>query len=115
MGILIDDNACHGCTRLPEARCVTACPGDLIGIRSEDKKAFMRVQADCWDCYACVKLCPVSAIEVILPYPIAGQSARLMPKMKRESIRWTLTLEDGSQEQFDAPTRVPEELLAEER
>ncbi len=111
MGILIDENTCHGCTKLPEARCVTACPGDLIGIRSESGKAFMRVQPDCWDCYACVKMCPVSAIEVILPYPLAGREAHLMPKMKRESIRWTLTGPDGNAEQFDSPTRVPEELL----
>ncbi len=38
-----------------------------------------------------------------------------MPKMRRESIRWSLTYPEGNQEQFDAPTRVPEELLAEER
>jgi adenylylsulfate reductase subunit B len=111
LGIRIDENACHGCLKLPEARCVTACPGDLIGIRSDNKKAFMRVQADCWDCYACVKMCPVSAVEVVLPHFIAAGDAHLFPKMKRESVRWTLTTPDGRTEIFDAPTRVPEEQL----
>jgi len=113
MGIRIDLNVCHGCVKLPEARCVMACPGDLIGIRKEDQKAFMRVQADCWDCYACVKPCPVGAVEVVLPYSVAAENARLMPKVRRETIRWTLETEGKDPEFFDAPTRVPDDLIAE--
>ncbi len=111
MGISIDESLCHGCKKLPEARCVDACPGNLIRMDQSGSLAVMREQADCWDCYACVKMCPVSAIDVVLPYELAGREARLVPKLKRESIRWTLSVVGGSVEVFELATRVPEELL----
>jgi adenylylsulfate reductase subunit B len=73
--------------------------------------AVMREQADCWDCYACVKMCPVSAIDVVLPYELAGKDAKLVPRLRRESIRWTLSVGGEPSELFELATRVPEELL----
>ena len=111
MGISIDAELCHGCKKLPEARCVEACPGNLIKMNPGGDLAVMREQADCWDCYACVKMCPVSAVDVVLPYELAGREARLVPKLKRESIRWTLTVAGDPVQIFELATRVPEELL----
>ena len=115
MGIAISDSLCHGCKKLPEARCVVACPGNLIRMDKSGSLAVMREQADCWDCYACVKMCPVGAIDVVLPYELAGRDARLVPKLRRESIRWTLSVAGEADQIFELATRVPEELLESEQ
>ncbi|EQD25388.1 MAG: 4Fe-4S binding protein [Nitrospirae bacterium] len=115
MGIAISESLCHGCKKLSEARCVVACPGNLIRMDGTGSLAVMREQADCWDCYACVKMCPVGAIDVVLPYELAGREARLMPKLRRESIRWTLSVAGEADQTFELATRVPEELLESEQ
>ncbi|MDA8112466.1 MAG: 4Fe-4S dicluster domain-containing protein [Nitrospiraceae bacterium] len=111
MGIAISETLCHGCKKLPEARCVIACPGNLIRMDEDRGLAVMREQADCWDCYACVKMCPVGAVDVVLPYELAGRGARLFPRLRRESIRWTLQVDGKEDQTFELATRVPEELL----
>ncbi len=115
MGISINEGLCHGCKKLPEARCVVACPGNLIRMKDGGNLAVMREQADCWDCFACVKMCPVGAIDVVLPYELAGRDARLVPKLKKESIRWTLFVDGDPEQVFELATRVPEDLLENEQ
>jgi len=96
---------CNGCKGLPEPRCVRACPGDLMAIDPEKGTAFCRDDADCWDCFACVKACPRRAIVLRLPYELADHRAVLVPKVRKTSIEWSLVTPDGKIETFTIRTR----------
>ena len=104
MSIVIDRDKCFGCVGLEgEARCTQACPGDLIYL-DEVPRAVIREPRDCWDCMACVKACPAFAIQCRLPYAVAAYKATLSPKVKKDTIEWTVTDPDGSPEVFVVKT-----------
>lgn len=104
MSIIIDRKRCFGCVGLEgEARCVQACPGDLNYL-DEQARAVCRSNRDCWDCMACVKACPVSAIECRLPYSVASYKATLKPKVRADTIEWTVTSVSGETEKFVVKT-----------
>lgn len=99
MGILVDKQLCDGCEGMREARCVKACPGDLMSIGA-DTQAFIRAQRDCWDCMACVKSCPQAALETKLPFVLADYGARLVPEVAKDHITWRSIDSQGTEEQF---------------
>ena len=66
MGIFVDENVCNRCGTADEPMCVRDCPGDLMFIK-ENQKATIRDNRECWDCAACVKVCPTQAIAMQLP------------------------------------------------
>ncbi len=107
MSIIIDENVCNGCGKAKEARCVRICPGDLI-VRKENGKACIVEQRDCWACAACVKECPVQAIELRLPFQIADHDASLKARAKRVKTIWKLKDSEGNEEVFEVPARSSE-------
>jgi adenylylsulfate reductase subunit B len=105
MGILIDQNSCNGCG-FPESEtpCNMACPGDLIFMQSNGK-AEICCNADCWDCCACIKICPQQAIELQLPFEITGKEGSLKARAYREKTVWTARDANGNEEIFETPAR----------
>ena len=105
MGIYIDHNLCNSCG-FPESEtpCNMACPGDLIFMQ-EDGKAQICSNADCWDCAACIKICPQQAIDIRLPFEIVGKKATLKARAYREKTIWTAHDEEGNEKIFETPAR----------
>ena len=66
MGIHVEENVCNGCGIAEEPMCVRDCPGDLMLLRPGTRKAMIRDNRECWDCAACVKVCPTQAISMQL-------------------------------------------------
>ena len=102
MTVVIDSNKCTGC-----GKCVEICPGNLLYFEKE-KKNVVRITSDaeCWDCMACVKACPVLAVKTKLPFQLANRGATLLPKVFKDKIQWTLTYEDGKIEEFEVKTKT---------
>ncbi len=93
MTVRIDRNLCHGCPGRPEGCCEEICPGDLY--IKKNGKAHMRDAADCWDCFACVKVCPRSALSIELPFQISETKHHLTARNKGDSIIWQLHDKSG--------------------
>ncbi|MBI4333756.1 MAG: ferredoxin family protein [Chloroflexi bacterium] len=60
MPIKIDKYACTGCQV-----CAWICPGNIIEIEAETKKAVAAHNRDCPSCGLCQERCPFGCIEVI--------------------------------------------------
>ena len=105
MGIYIDHNLCNGCG-YPESetQCNMACPGDLILMQSSGK-AQICSNADCWDCAACIKICPQQAIEIKLPFEITGKGNSIKARAYKEKTIWTTKNENGNEEVFETSAR----------
>ena len=112
MGIYIDQNLCNSCG-FPEHEtpCNMACPGDLILMQSNGK-AQITCNADCWDCAACIKICPQQAIDIRLPFEITGKAGSLKARAYREKTIWTTKDENGNEQIFETPARNDASLAA---
>lgn len=99
MSIRVDENLCSGCRGAGEPLCVRICPGDLLR-RGVTGKAQMREAGDCWDCAACIKVCPRQAIALFLPVQIGGRGAALQARQYPDKTIWTCRRPDGSEEEF---------------
>lgn len=105
MGIYIDHNLCDGCGYpQSETPCNMACPGDLIFMQSNGK-AQICCNADCWDCAACIKICPQQAIEIRLPFEIVGKENSLKARAYREKTIWSAKDEAGNEHVFETNAR----------
>ncbi len=105
MGIYIDHNLCNGCGYPEnETPCNMACPGDLI-LMQANGKAQICCNADCWDCAACIKICPQQAIELRLPFEISGKPASLKARAYKEKTIWTTKDEHGNEKIFETQAR----------
>ncbi len=109
MTVIVDIKRCNACKHLDEPQCVKICPGDLMIIDPETGKSKIREERDCWDCMACVKACPMRALETRLPYPLAYYKSRLSPRVREDSITWTLQDIEGKKETFKRPRRLKTE------
>ncbi len=89
MSIFIDENVCNGCGKAEETLCERICPGDLL-FRNKRHKAEIRSQADCWTCGACVKVCPVQAIDLKLPTQILESNVSLRAKCTKQETVWEI-------------------------
>jgi len=93
MTVRIDFKLCNGCPKRAGGCCEEICPGDLFF--RENGKAALREPADCWDCFACVKACPCSALSVELPFQISESKHRLTARVKKNHIVWRLLDRSG--------------------
>ena len=106
MTIKIDKKKCDGCGLSKQPPCIKSCPGDLIYKDFSLKKAVLRCEADCWDCYCCVKVCPKEAIDVVLAYEISNRGASLKPKViDNNTIEWVLQDKEGKTTSYRQSTR----------
>ena len=102
MSIFIDENVCNGCGKAEETLCERICPGDLL-FRNERYKAEIRSQADCWTCGACVKACPVQAIDLKLPTQILESGVSLRANCEKRNTVWEIRDGDIIKEEFVIP------------
>lgn len=115
MSIFVDEQVCNGCGKAPMPFCVMVCPGDLMYLKP-NRKADITELSDCWDCAACVKHCPVGAIEMRLPMEVSETGTALRAKAMKVKTRWSLSYPDGTHEQLDVPiadTKDPEITVTE--
>ncbi len=102
MSILINNNVCNGCGVLKETLCERICPGDLL-FRNEHHKAEIRSQAECWTCGACVKACPIHAIDLTLPSQLIKGNTSLRARCEKKQTVWEIVNGNGVKEKYVTP------------
>ena len=90
MSIKIDSAKCVGCSK-----CIEVCPGNLIKL-SDERKAFIRYERDCWGCTSCVKECARGAISFYLGADIGGRGSCLTVKTEGAVRIWKIRNSDGN-------------------
>jgi len=103
MGIYVDEDTCNHCGTAEEPMCVRDCPGDLMFLK-ENGKAAITTNRDCWDCAACVKVCPTQAITMQLPTSLVVRGVTLHGRAMRHKTTWKLTLRDGEDRTYETPS-----------
>jgi len=103
----IDKQKCNGCSNLKEGpKCVTICPGDLLFL-DKDNKSGIYDKSECWDCCACIKECPRSALSMTLPFQINESRTELKGRCLRTFTRWDIASPDGTQlKRFEIESRT---------
>jgi adenylylsulfate reductase subunit B len=69
-------------------------------------KAFNREPDMCWECYACIKTCPQSAIDMRGYNDVVPLGAALTPLRGTDSIMWTVKFRNGQMKRFKYPIRT---------
>ncbi len=100
---------CDGCKALDKTACQYICPNDLMVLDKETMKAWNRAPEMCWECYSCVKICPVQAIEVRGYQDFVPMGAMVTPMCATDSIMWTVKFRNGMLKRFKFPTRTTPE------
>jgi adenylylsulfate reductase subunit B len=72
-------------------------------------KAYNQEPEMCWECYSCVKICPVQAIEVRGYADFVPMGANVTPMRSTDSIMWTVKFRNGMLKRFKFPIRTTEE------
>ena len=74
---------------------VRDCPGDLMFIKNNDKAAITD-NRECWDCAACVKVCPTQAIHMQLPTSLVVRGVTLKGRALKHKTTWSIRLRNGA-------------------
>ena len=72
------------------------CPGNLIS-KNENSKAYIKYPEECWGCCACVKECPVHAINYYLGVDIGGKGTYLNTKKEKNLLHWHIYKPKGEE------------------
>jgi adenylylsulfate reductase subunit B len=103
MGIYVDENACNRCGTADEPMCVRDCPGDLMLIKANDKATIID-NRECWDCAACVKVCPTQAIRMQLPTSLVVGGVTLRGRALKHKTVWLIEQRDGEAKAYETPS-----------
>ena len=110
---------CDGCEGQDKTACMYICPHDLMMLDKDGlatghaMKAYNLEPEQCWECYACVKICPQHAIEVRHYADVVPLGASVQPIRGSESIMWTIKFRNGIRKRFEFPVRTTPEGSAE--
>lgn len=91
------------------------CPHDLMRLDKEGSvtghvmKAYNQEPEQCWECYACVKICPRNAIECRHYADVVPLGASVHPLRRGDSITWTIKFRNGNKKRFEFPIRTTPE------
>lgn len=100
---------CDGCKDLERTACQYICPMDNMVLDKEKMKAYNREPEACWECYNCIKFCPVEAVVIRGYADYVPLGARITPLRGTEDIIWTVQFRDGTIKRFKYATRtIPE-------
>ena len=106
MPTFVNPNKCDGCKALGKPACMYICPNDLMKLDNSIGKAFNQEPDACWECYACVKICPQSAIDLRGYADVMPMGATATPLRGTDSIIWALKFRDGTLKRFRFPIRT---------
>jgi len=106
MPTFVNPNKCDGCKALDTPACFHICPNDLMVLDKGLGKAFNREPDQCWECYACVKVCPQTAIDMRGAADVVSLGASLVPLRGTDSIMWTVKFRNGETKRFKYPIRT---------
>ena len=109
MPSFVIDEKCDGCKGGDKTACEYICPNDLMVLDMDQMKAFNREPEMCWECYSCVKICPVQAVEVRGYDDFVPMGATCTPLRATDSIMWTVKFRNGMLKRFKFPIRTTEE------
>jgi len=110
---------CDGCAGRDQAACMYICPHDLMALDEDGSstghpmKAYNQEPEQCWECYACVKICPCNAIEVRHYADVVPLGASVQPLLGTDSIEWTIKFRNGKTKRFEFPVRTTPDGSAE--
>ena len=59
----------------------------------------------CWECYSCVKACPMNAIDCrgYADFAPLGHSVRVLREEEKGTISWRIKFRDGREKNFVSP------------
>ena len=86
--------------------CMYICPADLMKLDVSIGKAFNQEPDACWECFACVKMCPQTAIDLRGYADVMPMGATATPLRGTDSIIWALKFRDGTLKRFRFPIRT---------
>ncbi len=83
------------------------CPADVMALDAAAGGVARNREPDlCWDCFACVKSCPQSAIAVRGAADVMPLGARITPARGTAGISWRIEFRDRSVRTFQFPIRT---------
>ena len=91
---------CDGC-----GHCVDICPSDIMHIDPTYRRAVNIEPNMCWECYSCVKACPMNAIDCrgYADFAPLGHSVRVLREEEKGTISWKIKFRDGREKNFVSP------------
>lgn len=91
---------CDGC-----GHCVDICPSDIMHIDPTYRRAVNIEPNMCWECYSCVKACPMNAIDCrgYADFAPLGHSVRVLREEAKGTISWKIKFRDGREKNFVSP------------
>ncbi|MFQ5883388.1 MAG: adenylyl-sulfate reductase subunit beta [Candidatus Methylomirabilales bacterium] len=106
MPTYVNPDKCDGCKALDKPACMYICPSDIMHLDKSIGKAF-NIEPDlCWECYACVKTCPQTAIDMRGYGDVMPMGASLAPLRGTDSIMWTVKFRNGQVKRFKYAIRT---------
>lgn len=115
MPTFVRTDKCDGCRGRDTAACMYICPHDLMRLDEDGSetghamRAYNREPEQCWECYACVKICPQQAVECRHYADVVPLGASVQPLRGTDSIVWNIKFRNGTMKRFEFPVRTTPE------
>ena len=106
MPTFVNPEKCDGCKALARPACMYICPADLMKLDTDIGRAFNQEPDACWECFACIKMCPQSAIDLRGYSDVMPMGATATPLRGTDSIMWAVKFRDGTLKRFRFPIRT---------